>query len=109
MVTGFTKNASHELSLIEMGTCAGEVSRLLRALAHPARLVLASTLVEREYAVGELEKKLDIHQPVLSQQLTVLRKARLIASRRQGKQAFYRLADPRVGTIISLVQATLAK
>ncbi|MBM7330895.1 helix-turn-helix domain-containing protein, partial [Agrobacterium sp. S2] len=48
---------------------AVEVALLLKTLAHPARLMLACTLAQGEFSVGELEARLDIRQPTLSQQL----------------------------------------
>ena len=48
---------------------ASEVSELLKTLAHPMRLMIVCTLIDGEYSVSELEEKLDIHQPNLSQQL----------------------------------------
>jgi ArsR family transcriptional regulator len=46
--------------------------------------------------VGDLEALLDIHQPTLSQQLGVLRREGMVATRREGKKVFYRIADPRL-------------
>jgi ArsR family transcriptional regulator len=68
-----------------------EVSELLKTLAHPMRLMIVCTLIKGEYSVGELEEKLDIHQPNLSQQLTVLREAEIVETRREGKQIYYKL------------------
>lgn len=70
---------------------ASEVSELLKTLAHPMRLMIVCTLIEGEHSVSELEEKLDIHQPNLSQQLTVLREAEIVQTRREGKQIHYRL------------------
>lgn len=84
----------------EMGARAEEAALLLKTLAHPVRLRLACTLVEGEYAVGELEDKLDIHQPTLSQQLTVLRQAGVVETRREGKQIFYRLTAEKAARLI---------
>lgn len=70
---------------------ASEVSELLKTLAHPMRLMIVCTLIKGEHSVGELEEKLDIHQPNLSQQLTVLREAEVVDTRRDGKQIYYRL------------------
>ncbi len=53
--------------------------------------MLVCTLVEGEFSVSEVEEKLDIHQPNLSQQLNVLRDAEIVETRREGKQIFYRL------------------
>ena len=79
---------------------AGEVAGLLKTLAHPVRLLLACTLAEGEYSVGALEEKLDIHQPTLSQQLTVLREAGIVETRREGKQIFYRLTADKAAQLI---------
>lgn len=70
---------------------ASEVSELLKTLAHPMRLMIVCTLIDGEYSVSELEEKLDIHQPNLSQQLTVLREAEIVETRREGKQIYYKL------------------
>jgi DNA-binding transcriptional ArsR family regulator len=80
---------------------AAEVAGHLKVLAHPMRLMLVCTLVEREYSVGELEDKLDIHQPNLSQQLTVLRDAGIVQTRREGKQIFYALTEAKTQQLIA--------
>lgn len=79
------------VDLTDLQDKACEVSELLKTLAHPMRLMIVCTLIEGEYSVSELEEKLDIHQPNLSQQLTVLREAEIVETRREGKQIYYRL------------------
>ena len=64
------------------------------------RLRLACTLAEGEYAVGELEARLGIHQPTLSQQLGALREAGVVATRREAKQIFYRLSEEKAARLI---------
>jgi len=78
----------------------GEASGFLKKFANPDRLLVASALAGGERSVRELEDGLGIRQPGLSQQLAELRAAGLIAGRKQGKQVFYRLSDPRVDTFI---------
>ena len=80
---------------------ATEVAGHLKVLAHPARLMLVCTLVEGEYSVGALEEKLDLHQPTLSQQLTVLREAGIVETRKEGKQVFYRLTEAKTAQLIA--------
>ncbi|TWD57364.1 ArsR family transcriptional regulator [Agrobacterium vitis] len=80
---------------------ATEVAGHLKVLAHPMRLMLVCTLVEREYSVGELEERLDMHQPNLSQQLTVLRDAGIVQTRREGKQIFYALTEAKTKHLIA--------
>jgi ArsR family transcriptional regulator len=79
---------------------ATEVAGHLKTLAHPVRLMLVCTLVEGEYSVSALEEKLDVHQPTLSQQLTVLREADIIEARKEGKQVFYRLTQAKTAQLI---------
>ena len=92
--------ASEAAKPVDMAARADEVAGLLKTMAHPARLMLACMLAEGEYAVGELESRLDIHQPTLSQQLTVLREAGIVETRREGKQIFYRLTADKAAQLI---------
>lgn len=89
------------LTTAEMASRAGEVANLLKTLSHPARLMIVCTLVEGEYSVGELEEKLDIHQPHLSQHLTVLRGSRIVETRREGKQIFYSLTEEKTAQLVA--------
>ncbi|WP_235017067.1 ArsR/SmtB family transcription factor [Tistlia consotensis] len=84
-----------------MADRADEVSDLLKTLAHPNRLMIVCKLVEGEKAVGTLETELGIHQPTLSQQLTVLRRAGIVSTRRQAKQVFYSLAETRLAELVA--------
>lgn len=88
---------------------AGEVAILLKTLAHPVRLMLACTLAEGEFSVGELEERLDIHQPTLSQQLGVLREAGVVETRRDGKQIFYRLTEKKAAQLIEALYSIFCK
>jgi DNA-binding transcriptional ArsR family regulator len=88
------------MTLADMEARSEEVATVLKTLAHPMRLMLACALVEAEYSVGELEEKLGIHQPNLSQQLTVLRESDIVETRREGKKIFYRLTEKRAARLI---------
>lgn len=93
------------LSPTEMANRAGEVANLLKTLSHPARLMIVCTLVEGEASVGELEEKLDVHQPHLSQHLTVLRGSGIVETRRDGKQIFYRLTEEKAAQLVGALYA----
>jgi len=84
----------------DMAGRAGEVAALLKTLAHPARLMIVCTLIEGERSVGELEEAIDVHQPTLSQQLTVLRGAGIVRTRRASKQIFYQLTEAKAAKLI---------
>ena len=72
-----------------------EISEILKLLGNPQRLLIACLLCEGEYAVSEIEEKLGIRQPTLSQQLGALREAGVIEGRREAKAVIYHLADER--------------
>ena len=75
----------------------------LKVLANEDRLLLLCQLSQREMCVSELEACLDIAQPTLSQQLGVLRNEGAVATRREGRNVFYRLADPALLSVITLL------
>lgn len=84
---------------------AGEVAELLKTLANRHRLMLVCTLVEGEFSVGELEQRLGIHQPTLSQQLTVLRRAGIVRTRRLSKRIFYQLTGTKAAELVGALHA----
>jgi DNA-binding transcriptional ArsR family regulator len=95
-----TQATKRPVDLTDLQGKAAEVSELLKTLAHPMRLMIVCTLIEGEYSVSELEEKLDIHQPNLSQQLTVLREAEIVETRRDGKQIYYRLTAQKAERLV---------
>ena len=50
-----------------------QAADLMRSLSNPNRLMIACALAEGEQSVSELEDRLGIKQPILSQQLADLR------------------------------------
>lgn len=65
----------------------------LKVFAQPQRLMILSLLLTGEHQVAEIESATGIAQPALSQQLAELRRADLVATRREAQRIFYRLAD----------------
>jgi ArsR family transcriptional regulator len=60
-------------------------------------------MTQGEFPVGTLEYLTGIRQPTLSQQLTVLREEGLVATRREGKQVFYRIASQEALAVLQLL------
>lgn len=88
------------LARAEMEKRADEVASLLKTLSHPARLMLVCTLVDGEFSVSELEERIGVGQPTLSQQLGVLRDAEIVETRREAKQIFYRLTEAKATRLV---------
>jgi len=89
-----------DLTLEDLAPRAGEAAGLLRALAHPARLMICCLLRGGERPVSEIETLLDIKQPRLSRELSKLREEGLVQTRRVSKAVFYSLADDRAARVI---------
>lgn len=77
----------------------------LKALAHPLRWRILTTLASGERNVGELEMATGIVQPGLSQQLGVLRKAGLVETRKDAKLVFYSLARDDLAAVTTAMSA----
>lgn len=93
------------LDVNQMQRSAAQAGDLLRVLSNPNRLLLLCQLSQGEKSVGELEHLLNIHQPTLSQQLGILRQKGLVATRRAGKQIFYRVCDAKALQVLQTLYA----
>jgi ArsR family transcriptional regulator len=77
---------------------------IARALADPKRLCVLEQLAAGERSVSDLSRDAGCQVPNMSQHLSVLRSAGLVASRREGSTVLYRLVDPRVLDAYRLLQ-----
>lgn len=84
-----------------MKLAAQGAADVLRGLSNSDRLLLMCQLSQGEASVAQLEEAVGIHQPTLSQQLGVMRRLKLVETRREGKQIFYRIEDKRVLTLLT--------
>ena len=71
-----------------------ERARLLKALAHPSRLLMIEELAQGERCVCELTDLVGADISTVSKHLTVLRAAGVVDSDKRGLKVFYRLALP---------------
>lgn len=76
-----------------------QVSRIGKALSSPKRLELLALLAQGEKSVEKLADELSIEIKLASAHLKVLREARLVAARKDGKFVFYRLASDDVASL----------
>lgn len=89
-----------DLDIAHMRSAAGQATALLRVLANEDRLMLLCQLTLGEACVSELEERLGIRQPTLSQQLAILRTEQIVSTRREGKNIFYRISDARAVAVL---------
>lgn len=71
-----------------------------RALAHPVRIRILELLVKGDRSVQELQEALALEQPVVSQQLAVLRSNNIVSGRKAGVSVRYAVRDPLIGTLL---------
>lgn len=96
-------------SISQVRQATSPATALLRVLANEDRFLLLSQLIQEEKCVSELEQLLDIQQPTLSQQLGVLRSEGLVATRREGKQIYYRVSRPDVLPLLTTIYGLYCK
>jgi ArsR family transcriptional regulator len=68
-------------------------AELFKALANPARIRILEVLADGERSVGELQPLVGVELSHLSQQLAVLRRARLVVARREGASVVYAVKE----------------
>jgi ArsR family transcriptional regulator len=85
-----------------------DLVNLLTALADPTRLRLLNLMDGREVCVGYFVEILKQGQPKISRHLAYLRRAGIVAARRDGKWMHYRIQPPLHPGGASILRATLA-
>ena len=89
------------LDLSELEAKADQVAAVMKALANPRRLLILCKLAEVGSAsVNALAAAVGVSQSALSQHLALMRDEGLVAFDRDGQTLNYRIADPRVGTLL---------
>jgi ArsR family transcriptional regulator len=76
-----------------------------RALAHPVRIRILEVLGSGERSVQELQQELGLDQPIVSQQLAILRGKNVVAPRKLGTTVRYALCDPLITKLMSVARA----
>jgi ArsR family transcriptional regulator, arsenate/arsenite/antimonite-responsive transcriptional repressor len=92
-------------------TRTDEIDLFFRALADRTRLRLVNLIGDDEVCVCFLVEALNTTQPKISRHLAYLRRAGIVASRREGKWMHYRVArpsDPYAGSVLRAVREWLA-
>ena len=80
-------------------------SNFLKAISHSTRLAILDILRDGEQCVCHMEASLNLRQAYISQQLMVLKQAKLIESRRHGLNLYYRVINPEVFAIMDTLNS----
>ena len=79
------------------------LTSVFKVFGDVTRIKILWNLFEKEICVAEIAEKTEMSQSAISHQLRVLKEARLIKARRDGKNTFYSLDDEHVKRIIEQV------
>jgi DNA-binding transcriptional ArsR family regulator len=82
-------------------------AEFFKTLGHPARIRVLELLSEREHAVAEMLPEVGVEAANLSQHLAVLRRAGLVATRREGSSVVYSLTSPQVAELLRVARQIL--
>ena len=75
-----------------------------RALAHPVRIRILEVLGGGEHSVQELQQRLALEQPIVSQQLATLRAKNVVVARKVGTTVRYALGDPLIVKLLAVAR-----
>ena len=89
------------VSIQDMEENCDQVAQLMKALAHPQRLMLLCHLSTGEKTVGELEDLCGASQSAVSQFLNRMRLEGMISSEKRGLFFYYKIEDTRVKKLIA--------
>jgi ArsR family transcriptional regulator len=82
-------------------------AELFRALAHPGRVRILEILQDGERSVAELVPLVGLEASHLSQQLAVLRRARVVTARREGANVIYAISGGEIVELLAVARRFL--
>jgi DNA-binding transcriptional ArsR family regulator len=89
----------------ELAAHAETAAALLRAMSNRWRLLVLCNLVHGERSVGELQRIVGLSQSALSQHLAVLRRSKLVETRRETQTIYYRLAGGAASAVLETLHS----
>ncbi|MCR5145359.1 MAG: metalloregulator ArsR/SmtB family transcription factor [Lachnospiraceae bacterium] len=79
-----------------------DLSELFRVFGDSTRIRILYVLMDHNMCVSDIAQILQLNQSAVSHQLRILKDAKLVKYKREGKAIFYGLDDDHVRTILSL-------
>ena len=78
-----------------------DLAELYKIFGDSTRIKILYTLFTEERGVGDIARLLGMTMSAISHQVRLLKQARLVKPRREGKMVYYALADDHVRTIFA--------
>lgn len=99
-----TKQKSHKDIEFELYRCHADMCKVF---SHPTRLQILNVLREEELPVSGLAERLGVSIGNLSQHLNMMKQRRVLVSRKDGNNVYYRLANPKMLKAFDLIRQIL--
>lgn len=77
----------------------------LKTIAHPHRLRMIQLLLRGRYTVGELAQACEIPSHMASEHLRLMQRCGLLAAEKDGRKAYYQIAEPHLANILACIEA----
>ncbi len=84
-------------------------AEMCKVFSHPTRLKILNILRKRELAVATIAEVLGMALGTVSPHLLLMKRRRVLRSRKQGNQVYYRLANPRMLSALDLIREILCE
>lgn len=81
-----------------------QAAECLRTLAHPHRLRMVQMLLQADFTVRELADACRLPSAMASEHLRLMQRCGLLASRREGRQMFYQVADLHLKSLLRCIE-----
>jgi len=81
-----------------------ERAKIIKALAHPSRLIIVDALTDGEKCVCELRQLVGSDMSTVSKHLSVMKEAGIVDDRKVGQQVFYSLRCPCIVSFLGCVE-----
>ena len=82
-----------------------QAAECLKTLAHPHRLRMVQMLLQGRYTVGELAESCGIPSHMASEHLRLMQRCGFMTSEKDGRKAYYQIAEPHLASIMACVEA----
>jgi DNA-binding transcriptional ArsR family regulator len=82
-----------------------QAAECLKTIAHPHRLRMIQMLLRGRYTVGELAEACDIPSHMASEHLRLMQRCGLLTAEKDGRKAYYQIAEPHLANILACVEA----
>jgi ArsR family transcriptional regulator, virulence genes transcriptional regulator len=91
------------MNLQDMLENSAKAVKLLKAVSNERRLLILCHLLDGELSVGEMNQKLELSQSALSQHLALLRKDKLVKTRKAAQTVYYSINSVEAEALIGLL------